>query len=430
VNARNRKISLLRYQMALVCIVPETYQLCEDLSFSVKTIGSVEKKVECFTCLGDGTMLVPRYSVLGAEEKTNLVLPKPDLFLGFLRENQVHAVTRMYSDLVSYGSSIGYLYTGFGKTACALYIAACLRPKIVNVYVHKLALVLQWQEAAKQFVPGIVINILTVQKQLHNLSEMHDVKDALVILDEAHHYPAHCFSRILSNTNARYVLALSATVERRDGLSKILDLYLGSPSVNITNLTLKPRVYVSKFDGGENLYDFTSRRIRNETVLDYNDVINKLVASEERNIHILDVLEKLGPRNVLILSRRRGHVEHLYLQNKERDSLCDNRILVGNMKKADIETAKQVSEDQQFLRLFATTGAASEGFDMSILNTVLFATPSCSVQQEVGRILRKEQVTPCLVVDVVDNCRILWSQYSKRKRFYDEHELEYIKTME
>ena len=79
---------------------------------------------------------------------------------------------------------------------------------------------------------------------------------------------------------------------------------------------------------------------------------------------------------------------------------------------------------QKFI-LFATTSAAGEGFDLDTLQCILLATPSTNVQQEVGRILRKQQ-SNALVVDIVDQCGLLISQFQKRKRFYTEQQLEYV----
>ena len=50
----------------------------------------------------------------------------------------------------------------------------------------------------------------------------------LVILDEAHHAPAATFAGVISQFPARYLLALTATPERRDGMGAVMQWYLGS----------------------------------------------------------------------------------------------------------------------------------------------------------------------------------------------------------
>ena len=93
------------------------------------------------------------------------------------------------------------------------------------------------------------------------------------------------------------------------------------------------------------------------------------------------------------------------------------------MNEAQINQAKRPEGETKFI-LFATTSAAGEGFDLEDLQCIVLATPSTSVQQEVGRILRKKN--EALVVDIVDECGMLLSQYHKRKRFYSEQKLGYV----
>ncbi len=56
-----------------------------------------------------------------------------------------------------------------------------------------------------------------------NILQMFD----LVIFDECHHLGANTFSRILKKTNPMYILGLSATFRRKDGLQKIFYDFIG-----------------------------------------------------------------------------------------------------------------------------------------------------------------------------------------------------------
>lgn len=178
------------------------------------------------------------------------------------------------------------------------------------------------------------------------------------------------------------------------------------------------------FTGTPETYEFSSQYRNGKYTIDYNNVLENLTKSEERNNYILHLLAGLESRNVLILSRRRAHAQYLYSSYLNIDDKCDCRLLLGGMKKEEIENAKKLISNQKYLRLFATTGAASEGFDLTTLNTIVFTTPSTSVQQEVGRILRKEHDIPCVVIDIVDECGILLGQFAKRKKFYLSQGLE------
>ena len=48
-----------------------------------------------------------------------------------------------------------------------------------------------------------------------------------VIYDEAHHLSAEVFSQALPKTACKYLLGLSATPHRKDGLTKVFEWYIG-----------------------------------------------------------------------------------------------------------------------------------------------------------------------------------------------------------
>jgi hypothetical protein len=48
-----------------------------------------------------------------------------------------------------------------------------------------------------------------------------------VIVDECHHVPAASFERVLAEVKARYVVGLTATPLRRDGLHPIIEMQIG-----------------------------------------------------------------------------------------------------------------------------------------------------------------------------------------------------------
>lgn len=133
--------------------------------------------------------------------------------------------------------------TGKGKSILGLYIASVLSCKTLIV-VHKDDLVTGWQKdiaiafdnkvnagliKAKSRRVGHFLTIATVQT-LNRLSpeELDDLYNqfGLVIQDEMHHCPASSFE-VVSNFRAMYKLGLTATPERTDGLTHIMNLYFG-----------------------------------------------------------------------------------------------------------------------------------------------------------------------------------------------------------
>ena len=49
----------------------------------------------------------------------------------------------------------------------------------------------------------------------------------LTIYDEVHHIGAEVFSRVLFRNVTQYSLGLSATMKRKDGLTKVIKMFLG-----------------------------------------------------------------------------------------------------------------------------------------------------------------------------------------------------------
>ena len=50
----------------------------------------------------------------------------------------------------------------------------------------------------------------------------------LTIVDECHHISSEVFSRALFKVVTKYMLGLSATVKRKDGLTKIFKMFIGN----------------------------------------------------------------------------------------------------------------------------------------------------------------------------------------------------------
>jgi superfamily II DNA or RNA helicase len=80
--------------------------------------------------------------------------------------------------------------------------------------------------AKKKMTGKIDVGMLQSISRLEDLSEIAE-KYSQIIIDECHHIPATSFEAILKQLPARYVLGLSATPYRKDGLEKIMFLQCG-----------------------------------------------------------------------------------------------------------------------------------------------------------------------------------------------------------
>ena len=140
------------------------------------------------------------------------------------------------------GGGLLELHTGWGKTCAGLYILSKLNKKTIIV-VHKEFLMNQWIERIHHFLPfarvgkiqGQIIDVDDkdiVIGMLQSLS-MKDYpasvfqKFGLTIIDEVHHISSQSFSNCLFKLVTKYMLGLSATMNRKDGTTDVFKMFLG-----------------------------------------------------------------------------------------------------------------------------------------------------------------------------------------------------------
>ena len=70
--------------------------------------------------------------------------------------------------------------------------------------------------------------------------------------------------------------------------------------------------------------------------------------------------------------------------------------------------------------IFASIAMAEEGLDIPQLNTLIFGCTKKSIEQCVGRILRKKD-SDKLIIDVIDNISRFINQGNSRKKFYKKN---------
>ena len=114
--------------------------------------------------------------------------------------------------------------TGFGKTYTAIRAIIGMISKkgikSVVVVVPTIPLKEQWEkELAKRKVKIAKVYVINSAVKVH-----HDVD--LLILDEVHRYAAETFKEIFVQTSYKYILGLTATLEREDGLHDIILQYM------------------------------------------------------------------------------------------------------------------------------------------------------------------------------------------------------------
>jgi superfamily II DNA or RNA helicase len=241
------------------------------------------------------------------------------------------------------------------------------------------------------------------------------------IIDEAHHIAARAFSEVMKTVPSRYVLGLSATPERKDGLTRLLHWLVG-PVAFRASREHAPNVNVMKcvYTQGKE-----SEIVYKNGTLGVARMVNGLTKDRRRTnfiAHMVSmVLTKNPNRKLLILSDRRDHVDEVQKavdglqRGVDVDAKWKTGVIVGGMKPGDIA----VQKDAQVI--LSTYHYCSEGFDLPRLDTLLLSTPRTSIEQSVGRILRAhpDKENP-VVLDFVDNFSIFAAQSLKRTSFYEK----------
>ena len=340
------------------------------------------------------------------------------------------------NDKINKGNSCGLinLKTGGGKTVLGLYILSLIKKKTI-IFVHKTFLKDQWIERINQFLPfakigsiqGPIIDIEDkdiVIAMIQSIS-MKDYPEKLFddfgfsIYDEVHHLSSEVFSNCLKKCNTLYSLGLSATMERKDGLSFVFKLYLG----DICKLN-----YDVKKDQDDVLVKVIDYEVKGDeyfitTELDYkgnpkySTMISKLSNYIYRNDFIVNIIHNEFKINInqqmMILCHTRSMLQYLFNKINELATLSVG-FYIGGMKKDDLK----ISESKQVI--LATYQMAAEALDIKSLTSLLLATPKTDIVQAVGRILREKHKNP-LVIDIVDTHNCFQNQFNKRKTFYNKN---------
>ena len=331
------------------------------------------------------------------------------------------------SELVGSGGIL-QVPCGAGKTVMALKIISNLKKKTL-IIVHKEFLMNQWIERIAEFLPGASVG--KIQGQVFDIEgkdivigmvqtlydkEFHPdafAQFGLTIIDEVHRIGSEQFSRTLFKTITPYMLGISATVERKDKLTKVLYMFIGDmiyseDRKNDDLVTVRAIHYISN-DAEFNEVD---RDFRDNPK--YSTMIVKLCSYGPRSDFIIkvvgDLLNEDCDKQIMILCHNRSLLTYLYEGISHR-GLASVGYYVGGMKQQNLQ------ETEQKQIVLATYAMAAEALDIKTLSTLIMVTPKTDITQSIGRILRVKHANP-IVVDIVDKHDIFQNQWAQRKRFY------------
>jgi superfamily II DNA or RNA helicase len=236
-----------------------------------------------------------------------------------------------------------------------------------------------------------------------------------VVIDECHHAPAEQTASVLAQLPARYILGLSATPYRRDGLDQVIDYYVGPATATLTGADVPDRLV-----GPKVIRRDTGVRPVGNT---FTHIIDALTRHYARNALIVEEVSRAvrKGRRCLVLTDRVAHVKDLACLLDE----CGGGVglLHGQLSRAErVSTVRSVGEGTTQI-LVATGQLVGEGFDCPHLDTLFLATPISyhgRLTQYVGRILRAAPgKKDAVVIDYTDDHPMLWAQWRNRRDTYD-----------
>lgn len=388
---------------------------------------------EAYELSGD-RIFVPRFYGVehwGESETDGLStgLPFTDTcFRGSLNPVQTSATHETLTQLLkSPHGGLLVLPCGYGKTVCALWLAHKLGRRTL-VLVHKGFLVSQWHERAAGFLPGATVgkiqqNVVDADADIvvgmvHSIAKRDYPTEVLstfgtVIVDEAHHMSAPFFNKALrkGGLKAKYILGLSATPERKDGLTPLLYYSMGPIAHRIEREPEHTLVSCLLYENG-NRREITMRDGRISVPL----MLNALVADHERNELIAGHIARCitAGRHVIVLTDRLVQLTDLKKILLARAITADQiAFYVGSTPTEERERASGCA------CILSTYSMAKEGLDIPRLDTLVMATPKGDVVQASGRIQRKHpnKHTP-LIIDIVDSFSVFEALRWKRWNFY------------
>ena len=401
-----------------------------------------EKKIYVPRCWGINMFGYPKLLKITFGEPINL------LFTGQLRDYQTKVLNE-YLKAIDFGTpdninkgngtALIELWTGAGKTVLGLKVIEVLKKKTI-IFVHKTFLKNQWVERIEEYLPGARIG--TIQGQTIDIENkdiviamiqsvsMKDYHESLFdsfglsLYDECHHMSSEVFCNCLKKCNTLYGLGLSATMERKDGLTNVFKMYLGDICYKHSKNSSQDNVLVKAIDFivEDNEYNEVECDFRGQ--IKYSTMISKISNFNLRSDFIVHILESemfINPdQQFIVLAHTKNLLNYLY------KALCYKNFAsvgyyIGGMKEEELKK----SESKKII--LATFSMAAEALDIKSLTSLFLASPKSDIVQAVGRILREKHSNP-LIIDLIDNHDVFLNQFAKRRAFYNEKNYKIIRT--
>jgi superfamily II DNA or RNA helicase len=218
---------------------------------------------------------------------------------------------------------------------------------------------------------------------------------------------------VVSAFDCRYLLGLSATAFRRDGLTKLIYMSLGDRAFKVESHDLHESGAVLKPEYLQHPTEFRYVYRGN-----YQALMKALTSNAARNQLIVgDILKERAatPGTILVVSDRVKHCEALAAMLAKHD--CPAAVLTGKLPAEQRTAMVEAVRQGEIKVLISTVQLIGEGFDCPDLTTLFLTTPikfTGRLLQVVGRVLRPAHGKQPRVYDYVDPVGVLSSSAQSR----------------
>jgi len=347
------------------------------------------------------------------------------------------------------------LSTSSGKTMVACRVIYELRKKTA-ILLPSTELLIQWRARLEVCLPGIRIGIVQGEKceiddvdillvMIQTLASRDYKKDKFdsvshVILDETDVMCAPQMAQgIAKVSKAIWMLGLTATLKRTDGMDKLLRLWCGGLIHRGQLATLSSRqttvesvlfmrgnqqmCYTKEFDKGEE---------KDTDQPDAAKTMELLVSDPERNAFLIQELARLiteEKRRVIVLTTRKDHAYWLVVELRKRiDPELYKLIWFRRGMPAEL---RNKMDTEPFSCLISTFSLCGRGLDFGCADTLLLSCSKVQVKQAIGRLRSfckfdiKRQ--PLKIVDVCDMFGFFQTQRFRRLAIYKSRKMRFAK---
>lgn len=270
----------------------------------------------------------------------------------------------------------------------------------------------------------------------------------MLILDEVHCYCTNTFVDVFWNADiVKYIVGMTATPERIDGLESIAKIHLG-PIHRAEHIDKSLSEDCSIFSGSVRRVNYYGPPMYTQQIKSSAGVTSPVLMAKQL---LEDPIRMTLATKILLELYRDGHSIYVFCQTKEplwkmKKKIIDTLTVINNVEEEESmmelrdlldreihvvtgdNSKAEIMEARVESKIFLTTYAlSSKGLSLPRFTALILLTPMKSnMQQIIGRIFRmgSDYNISRVIIDIVDMCTSLKSQYYERKKEYARRNLE------